>query len=81
MATSTEMHGFISNLVNSDSPSHLTSLRALTYFGVLFFDEFLIGPGAVKGEGNVGEVLFMLFLKAGLSVVFFNRSAMGLDKS
>jgi len=48
---------------------------------VLFFVEFLIGPGAVKGEGNVGEVLFMLFLMAGLSVVFFNRSAMGLDKS
>jgi len=60
---------------------HLISLRALTYFGVLFFVEFLLGPGVVKGEVNVGEVLFMLFVMAGLSVVFFSRSAMGLDKS
>jgi len=48
---------------------------------VLFFVEFLLGPGVVKGEVNVGEVLFMLFVMAGLSVVFFSRSAMGLDKS
>jgi len=51
--------------------SRLFSLKALVYFGLLFFVGFQIGPGVVLGDVSAGEVLFMLFVMAGLSVVFF----------
>jgi len=41
------------------------------YFGLLFFVGLQIGPGVVLGDVSAGEVLFMLFVMAGLSVVFF----------
>ena len=60
--------------------SHLFSLRALLYFGLLFYVGFQIGPGVVLGDVSAGEVLFMLFVMAGLSVVFFGGT-MGLEKA
>jgi hypothetical protein len=60
--------------------SRLFSLRALVYFGLLFFVGFQIGPGVVQGDVRAGEVLFMLFVMAGLSVVFFS-GPMGLEKA
>jgi hypothetical protein len=60
--------------------SRLFSLRALMYFGLLFFVGFQIGPGVVLGDVSAGEVLFMLFVMAGLSVVFFS-GPMGLEKA
>jgi hypothetical protein len=50
------------------------------YFGLLFFVGFQIGPGVVLGDVSAGEVLFMLFVMAGLSVVFFS-GPMGLEKA
>ena len=61
--------------------SRLFSLKALVYFGLLFFVGFQIGPVVVLGDISSGELLFILFVMAGLSLVFFSRSAMGLDKS
>jgi hypothetical protein len=60
--------------------SRLFSLKALVYFGLLFFVGFQIGPGVVLGDVRAGEVLFMLFVMAGLSVVFFS-GPMGLEKA
>ena len=60
--------------------SQLFSLRALVYFGLLFYVGFQIGPGVVLGDVSAGEVLFMLFVMAGLSVVFFGGT-MGLEKA
>jgi len=60
--------------------SRLFSLRALVYFGLLFFVGFQIGPGVVLGDVRAGEVLFMLVVMAGLSVVFF-AGPMGLAKA
>ena len=60
--------------------SQLFSLRALVYFGLLFYVGFQIGPGVVLGDVSAGEVLFMLFVMAGLSVVFFG-GPMGLEKA
>ena len=60
--------------------SRLFSLKALVYFGLLFFVGFQIGPGVVLGDVSAGEVLFMLFLMAGLSVVFF-AGPMGQEKA
>jgi hypothetical protein len=50
----------------------LFSLKALAYFGLLFFIGFRLGPGVVAGDVKGGEVLFMLFVMAGLSVLFFS---------
>ena len=61
--------------------SRLFSLKALVYYGLLFFVGFQIGPVVVLGDISSGELLFILFVMAGLSLVFFSRSAMGLDKS
>ena len=60
--------------------SRLFSLRALMYFGLLFFVGFKIGPGVVLGDVRAGEVLFMFVVMAGLSVVFFS-GPMGLEKA
>ena len=60
--------------------SRLFSLRALVYFGLLFFVGFQIGPGVVLGDVRAGEVLFMLVVMAGLSVVFFS-GPMGREKA
>jgi hypothetical protein len=60
--------------------SRLFSLKALVYFGLLFFVGFQIGPGVVLGDVRAGEVLFMLFVMAGLSVVFFT-GPMGQEKA
>ena len=60
--------------------SRLFSLRALVYFGLLFFVGFQIGPGVVQGDVRAGEVLFMLVVMAGLSVVFF-AGPMGREKA
>jgi hypothetical protein len=60
--------------------SRLFSLKALVYFGLLFFVGFQIGPEVVLGDVRAGEVLFMLFVMAGLSVVFFS-GPMGLEKA
>lgn len=60
--------------------SRLFSLRALVYFGLLFFVGFQIGPGVVQGDVRAVEVLFMLFVMAGLSVVFF-AGPMSLEKA
>jgi hypothetical protein len=60
--------------------SRLFSLRALVYFGLLFFVGFQVGPGVVLGDVRAGEVLFMLFVMAGLSVVFFSGPT-GLEKA
>ena len=60
--------------------SQLFSLRALVYFGLLFYVGFQFGPGVVLGDVSAGEVLFMLFVMAGLSVVFFG-GPMGLEKA
>ena len=58
----------------------LFSLKALVYFGLLFFVGFQIGPGVVQGDVRAGEVLFMLVVMAGLSVVFF-AGPMGREKA
>jgi hypothetical protein len=60
--------------------SRLFSLKALVYFGLLFFVGFQIGPGVVQGDVRAGEVLFMLVVMAGLSVVFFS-GPMGREKA
>lgn len=60
--------------------SRLFSLRALVYLGLLFFVGFQIGPGVVQGDVRAGEVLFMLVVMAGLSVVFF-AGPMGREKA
>jgi len=60
--------------------SRLFSLRALVYFGLLFFVGFQVGPGVVRGDVRAGEVLFMLVVMAGLSVVFF-AGPMGREKA
>jgi len=61
--------------------SRLFLFKALVYYGLLFFVGFQIGPVVVLGDISSGELLFILFVMAGLSLVFFSRSAMGLDKS
>ena len=60
--------------------SRLFSPKALVYFGLLFFVGFQIGLGVVLGDVRAGEVLFMLFVMAGLSVVFL-AGPMGREKA
>jgi len=61
--------------------SRLFSPKALVYFGLLFFVGFQIGPVVVLGDISSGELLFILFAMAGLSVVFFSGPMGEVEKA
>jgi hypothetical protein len=61
--------------------SRLFSLKALVYFGLLFFVGFQIGPGVVLGDVSANKMLFMLFVMAGLNIIFFAGPISEVEKA